>query len=465
MEKVTKDSMVKRSSDGKAWLTKKNGWYYAELSGKPHEIGVQHGELLGAYIKRSIEESKALIYLQTGMEWRFFKDQAQTMWQGKIDGALLEELEGIAAGTCKTEGEGAVDLFDLVVWNGYEELTDYWFPTAAAKVYAKTGAPVETSCPFNQGAEDRCSAFMATGGYTADGRIVTAHNSFSPFEVGRYLNVILRIAPKTGYAFKMQCQPGYIHSMSDFYVTQAGLVITETTIGGFCVYDESGTPEFVRIRQAVQSASSADGVIKVLRKGNNGGYANTWLIGDYKKNEITRFEQGLKFDKADTLKDSGYFVGFNAPLDPRIRNFECVNSGFADIRRHQGARQVRLAQLMEQYKGRITAITATQIISDHYDVYNETETEGNSRTVCSHYELDKREYMSQPGRPLPYQPRGAVDGIVCSAEYAQNLEFAARFGSSCGRPFNAEEFLKAHSQFEHLRPFLKDRPCQPWTVF
>ncbi|MDR3172433.1 MAG: hypothetical protein LBU17_12585, partial [Treponema sp.] len=67
-------------------------------------------------------------------------------------------------------------------------------------------------------------------------------------------------------------------------------------------------------------------------------------------------------------------------------------------------------------------------------------------------------------RPVPYQPRGAVDGVVCSAEYAAALELVARFGSSCGKPFYAAEFLKAHPQFEHLRPFLKNRPTQPWTV-
>ena len=45
---------------------------------------------------------------------------------------------------------------------------------------------------------------------------------------------------------------------------------------------------------------------------------------------------------------NGYLTGFNAPYDPRIRNIEVVNSGFYDIRRHQGARRVRLQQLMKK---------------------------------------------------------------------------------------------------------------------
>ena len=45
-------------------------------------------------------------------------------------------------------------------------------------------------------------------------------------------------------------------------------------------------------------------------------------LGDTATNEIMRFEGGLKFYKVDKTTD-GYFVGFNAPLDPRIQNFGC----------------------------------------------------------------------------------------------------------------------------------------------
>lgn len=101
------------------------------------------------------------------------------------------------------------------------------------------------------------------------------------------------------------------------------------------------------------------------------------------------------------MKTDGYFAGFNAPLDPRIQNFECSNSGFADIRRHQGARQVRIPQLMEEYKGKIDNEIAQKIMADHFDVYLNRENPC-SRTICAHYELDDRMYMSQAGRPLPF---------------------------------------------------------------
>jgi hypothetical protein len=84
----------------------------------------------------------------------------------------------------------------------------------------------------------------------------------------------------------MQSKPGCIHSTTDFYINERKIGITETTIGGFCVYDKTGVPEFVRIRNAIQFSSTVEQVGDFLLDGNNGGYANTWLGFDLKTNEI-----------------------------------------------------------------------------------------------------------------------------------------------------------------------------------
>jgi hypothetical protein len=73
--------------------------------------------------------------------------------------------------------------------------------------------------------------------------------------------------------------------------------------------------------------------------------------------------------------------------------------------------------------------------------------------------------MSQADRPKPYAPHGAVDGIVCDTTMAKNMSFACRFGNSCGMPFNAAEFFKAHRQYAKFAPYVLDRPSQPWTDF
>ena len=74
-------------------------------------------------------------------------------------------------------------------------------------------------------------------------------------------------------------------------------------------------------------------------------------------------------------------------------NLECSNTGFYDIRRHSGARRVRLTQLMKEYKGKLDVEIGQKILADHYDVYL-NKINPCSRTCCSHYNLDDRAFMS-----------------------------------------------------------------------
>lgn len=115
-------------------------------------------------------------------------------------------VEGVKA----ARPDSTVSLDDLILWNGYEELTDYWFPTVASTIYQlmdgerSGGAAMQTYKHFCNGAGDHRSAFIATGSYTQKDKTVMAHNGFTPFENGNYLNVIAYIVPKQGYRFIMQ---------------------------------------------------------------------------------------------------------------------------------------------------------------------------------------------------------------------------------------------------------------------
>jgi len=119
---------------------------------------------------------------------------------------------------------------------------------------------------------------------------------------------------------------------------------------------------------------------------------------------------------------------------------------------------------MDQWKGQINIDVAQKIISDHYDVYLNKENPC-SRTCCSHYDLDPREYMSDPSRPKPFQPRGALDGNICDTNMAKNMSFLLRWGNSCGMPFDKNKFCDENRVWAYLRPYLEDRPEQMWTEF
>jgi hypothetical protein len=472
MKRNPKPSVVKCGS-GYRLVPEIGGWIYLHIQGEPRERGIQHGYLLAEELGIIMRSLKYLTYWDTGMPWSYFVQAAEEMFVPYIDLEFLEEIKGIAEGA---RSKGAdVSWQEILAWNGYEELTDYWWPNEKAGEYANS----------DRAMKDHCSAFLALVEKDNQKKIVMAHNSWNNFEVGQFANLILDIQPEDGQGHRvfMQSVPGYIDSFSDFFVTGAGIMGTETTIGGFSLYDPNEAPEFFRVRKAMQYAESLNAFVDLMRKQNNGGYANSWLLADIGSKEIMRFELGLRYFNVERKSD-GYFVGFNAPLDPRIRNLECSNTGYADTRRHQGARQVMLPELVEEEfkefnlsrtKGSIVK-KAKDIIANHRDVYLEQKLRHEkgkpvkiinpcSRTVCGHYELDPREYMSQPGRPLPFQPRGAVDGKVMDSDLAKKMSFWARWGSSCGMSFDAKKFLAAHRQWQHLDGFLFDRPGQPWKLF
>jgi hypothetical protein len=106
---------------------------------------------------------------------------------------------------------------------------------------------------------------------------------------------------------------------------------------------------------------------------------------------------------------------------------------------------------------------AIKIISDHKDVYLDKESNPCSRTICAHYDEDKREYMSDPSRPKPNQPRGAVDAKVGSSKLFKNNRFLAIWGRACGAPFNAKEFCGKHIQWADQEKYLEDRPTMSWV--
>lgn len=457
----------------------KDGWYVLDLQGTNNEIGYQHGCMLAEEISAYIEETKQYVFVCMGIGYDYARNDVKNLIDGTLSDEIRAEMTAIAVGL-NTILHTHYDVWDIAIINWLEGWTGYAFDSNAAYHHDADAIHTTIAFPIKE-RRDHCSAFVATGKYTSDGKPVMFHNSFNVFETAGYANVIATIIPDDGHTFTMQTQIGYVHSMADFYIVQVGtgenerVAITETTIGGFNKYNSKGIPEFDRIRRAVQHFTSINddndqtSFVNIMRNGESGDYANTWLLADYRDNSIWEFEEGLAFYNVThkfPSDDKPYFIGANYPKFPPIKNLECSNDGGDDIRRHQGARRVRLPQLVEKYgiSGQINLDIGREIIADHYDCYNHCETAGNSRTVCSHYNLDKREYMSDPSRPKPYQPRGAIDGMGIDGSLATKLQLNARWGSSCGTAWYADEFLKEHPQFDHLRPFLHDRPSQPWTI-
>jgi hypothetical protein len=440
----------KLTNEQSGWLSKanrheKNGWIYLHIEGKPEERGFQHGYLMAKEIREALRQTGEVWHYQTGMDWDWMVSKSSEMFNSKIDSENMEEIEGIVEGM-KAAGVTAT-RDEIVAFNGSIEFTGYWWPQVKDSISPNSPDPKKESC----------SSFIATGSMTTDGKIVLGHNTMSSF-YSPDCNVILDILPDKGHRILMQSVAGLIHSETDFFVTSAGLVGSETTIGGFFPFDENGIPEFARMRRATQYASTIDEWCEIMKKGNNGGYANAWLIGDINTNEIARLELGLKYVGFEKKKD-GYFSGSNVAEDLKILRFE-TETNELDIRISSVARRVRWKQLMRNNTGKINLELGKELEADHYDTYLNTITP-DLRTLCSHPDLDPDPY----GVDIPFAAWGTIDGKVVDSKMARQMSFSARWGSACGTPFDSKVYLEKHPQFEWMNGLIKDRPSQPWTIF
>ncbi|HUX43355.1 MAG TPA: C45 family peptidase [Terracidiphilus sp.] len=438
-------------SVGAGYRFERGGWIYVHLQGTPSQIGFQHGKLLAPEIASMIQTLQIEALHSTHRDWKFYRDESRTMMWPHIPAEYQQELQGIAKGV-QAAGE-KLDLWDIVALNSDIELTQYYVPWLDQRQHAELVPPVRP--------EGRCSAFIATGSFTKGGKIVIAHNNWSSYADGERWTIIFDIQPEHGHRILMDGAPGIITSQDDFGENDAGLMITETTITDFLGWNSSGIPEFVRSRQAMQYAGTIDQYVAIMKKGNNGGYANDWLIGDRKTGEIAYLELGLKHHPIWRTHD-GYFVSSNFARDPAVIRDETPGFNPKDLSTSPNARHATWDREMARYKGRIDLQLAEQFLGDHYDSYLHA-VRADQRSLCGHVDTVK-EGIPEWGW-APYYPGGAVTGKATDSTLAAHMSLAARAGHPCGEDFHAAPFLAAHPEYSYFKPVLKDMKAGPWTTF
>jgi hypothetical protein len=366
----------------------RNGWIQVHLEGAPAEIGFQHGYLLAPEIKDTFRDISSETEHDEKRDWEFFRKAAREVLWPRVEPEYREELTGIVEGLKARDVN--LDIWDLVALNAWLELPYY-------DRIVPSGSGGAVSAPG-----DHCSAFVATGSYTRDGRIVIGHNNWTSYASGERWNIIFDIVPARGNRILMDGMAGMIHSGDDFGVNSAGIVITETTISNFKGFDPKGVPEFVRARKAMQYANSIDDFARIMKDGNNGGYANNWLVADRKNNEIADLELGLKNVNLRRTTD-GFFVGSNYPVDSKLAAEE-TDFDLNDRGSSQLARRERWLALMAEYKGKIDVAAGQKFLADHYDSF-EGKMDASERSLDGHIELSPRGMGSWQS---PYSPAGAV---------------------------------------------------------
>ena len=448
---------------GKGFRTDSNGWIFLHIEGSPSRRGEQHGYLLATEIRTYIEALKLYVTSNSKKTWNDYRLAASDIMLPKIEKEYVNELKGILKGMGKANVTG-YDIPDLVALNSFMEIQNYFYSVSSKfepyrNIFRRTinrgeGAVEELS---------HCSAFIATGSATSDGGIVLAHNTWVDYVLGG--NIIIDLKPSRGLRMLMQCiGPGLIHSYTDFAINSAGIVMSETTISYANGFDTEGIPEFVRMRKAAQYSKSIDDFYSIIRKGNNGGYANTWLVGDIKTNEIAKIELGLKNVAFYRSKD-GYYDGMNYVDDSKMIREECspslwdVSNGSWPVNLSGGnscsARRMRWFSLLDQNKGLIDAENAKVFLADQINQMTGQPSFGGKGLMC------RLEILPSPNA----YPFGATDGKVVTSELARNMSFWARIDHPDGSTFEWADFFTAYPQFAWQKPYLHDLKDNPWTLF
>jgi hypothetical protein len=429
----------------------RNGWTYVHLQGTPEQIGYQHGYLLAKQIEDAYHVFKLEDEHGTQRDWAFYRNAAKTILWPHIDPEYQQELSGIAKGV---QAKGIkLDVWDIVALNGTMELSEYYVPWLNKQQHTANAPKID--------APGNCSAFIATGSYTKDGKIVIAHNNWSSYAEGSRWTMMFDIQPAKGHRILMDGVPGMITSNDDFGINDAGIMLSETTISQFEGWNSNGKPTFMRSRKSLQYASSIDDVVATMRDGNSGGYANDWLIGDRKTGEIAYLELGLKNTPLWRTKD-GYFVSSNFARDPKLIKEETDGFDYNDLSTSPNARRVRWEQEMASHKGTIDAAAAEQFLADHEDSYLKKE-QPDQRSLCGHVD-EVKEGIPQWGWGA-YYPGGAVEGKVSTSDMAAKMSLVAHAGHPCGKDFLARPFLTAHPEYAWQAPILRDMKAGPWTTF
>jgi hypothetical protein len=427
------------------------GWTYVHLQGSPEQIGFQHGHLLAREIEDTVHVYTVEVQHTDKRDWNFFRKSAQNVLWPHLDPEYQQELKGIVEGL---QAQGStLDLWDIVALNGEMELANYYLPMLNAE--EKKPNPPQAVAP------GKCSAFIATGSATKDGKIVIAHSNWSSYAEGERWTMVFDIVPASGQHFIMDGMPGIITSQDDFGVNAAGLMITETTLPMIKGFDVNGIPEFDRSRKAMQYATSIDEYAAIMRKGNNGGYANSWLVGDRKTGEIAYLELGLRHTPLTRKKD-GYFVSSNFAADPELVRDDTPGFDPANPEPSMNARHIRAEQFVKEHLGKLDTALAEEYLSDHYDSY-EHRSDAGKRSLCGHE--DTSPIGEKVWGDAPYTPMGAVTGKVMNSDMAAKMSFIGRAGHPCGEDFKFEPFLAAHPEFSWQKPILHDMIAGPWTTF
>lgn len=378
-----------------------NGWIVVHVAGTPSERGQELGRLLAPEIRGVL----GTISQGDASYWQTQRHLVTRLFAPKIVPEYQAEMQGIADGVDAEPAAGGefahVDYTDILALNS---TVDLMFSDVAGSMMPAWAHQFVLRRLGWDGRHLPCSAFIATGPATRNGKIVLGHSTWAPgIAFASYFNVLVDETPDTGHRFLMQALPGAIASNTDWYLNDAGIVLTETTLASSGHYQD-GDPVFERSRRAIEYSSSVDDVIHALSTRNDGDYPNEWLIGDLKTDEIAMFElatahQAVWRSSNQQWYDGqvGFYGSWNYAKDPGVRS---------ELGGYDDGRGAIWANFYSQNYGRIDAAAGRAALQlggiDDYSIDGKVADSGDIASLTSWAN------WGQPGSAGQWQALGSL---------------------------------------------------------
>jgi hypothetical protein len=421
---------------GPAYRFPQAGWIVLHVEGEPYQRGYQQGRLLAPEIAGYLRCFAATLSPKAPTEgWQMARRLTNALFVRRFEKEFLEEMKGIADGATAVGARfdrRPLDLVDIVAlncWSEIDTLETALEATPTGLEGIRFPYPQPRVKPRPQ--QEHCSAFAATGPATADGKIVFGHITMFSLYPANFYNVWMDVQPAQGHRFVMCTYPGGIQSTMDYYINDAGLLITETTIDQ-TRFDINGKAEASRIRQAIQYAGTIDEAVAILKKNNNGLYTNEWLLGDINTNEIALFELGTHKSKLHRSSKKewiggteGFYWGCNniRDLELRLETVASVEGRPANLVYRPSDRDIAWQRLYRQHRGKIDA------------------------------NFGKLAFTTPPLAAFP-----SLDAKVTTTDLARHLKSWALFGPPLGRTWQPTQ--EQHQKYPEIKPLVSN----PWTV-
>ena len=330
-----------RSPVGAARLEETAAFPFIEVSGPPHNVGLQYGRKAATRIHRSIEIYRRT-FAEKGVDWTLARVTA-----GRF-AARIEQAYPHIAQEMRALAEGAeVPFEDIVAINARTEILHGSFGKARESTDGVDG----------------CTGAVALPPTTREGHLIHAQNWDWRDECADS-SIVLKIVPDTGPSMLLFAEAG---SMASVGLNNAGIAISSNHLE--CEHDgkREGIPNSVVRRQVLAQCSLGPGIEAVLKAER--GFSINFLIshreGEAIDLEATPDQVFWQTPEDDLLVHANHFS--SPPARVAVRDLGLLTSADSLYR------DSRVRRYLLRDRGRVTLSTIQAAFQDRF---------GAPRAVC-----------------------------------------------------------------------------------